>query len=205
MSYIDLHVSGADAGVMTKFSKELGWDKLCFIFDTPKPGEVPKGHFAGFKINAKNDRELMKKINLVSDYDVVLVSGDNTVLRKASTMGEVDVLARPEEAAGHDYMHQRDSGLDKVIVRNCAENDIAVELDFSQVLNSKGSRRARIIGRMAQNIELCQKYGAMIVITSGAKTNKGLRNPKDMASFFSLLGLRNAELSLTEVPKKLLT
>jgi ribonuclease P/MRP protein subunit RPP1 len=95
--------------------------------------------------------------------------------------------------------------LDDVMVRFMAERGIAIELNFSGLLNSYGFGRAQVLGRMRQNIMLARKYGAPLIITSGALDVFGLRTPQDLLSVCLSIGMDagHAKKVLEECPSML--
>ena len=169
-------------------SERLGWTRVV------KPAVV----------SSKNVQQDVRKVR--KDAEVIIVSGDDRINRLASDCWEVDIIGSPEMHDGNDFMHQANSGIDYVIARACAERGIAIELNFSNILNSYGRRRARIMARMAQNVRICRDKRCDVVITSGAKGKHGLRAPRDLMAFGILLGMtpEEAKAAVSENPRKIL-
>ena len=197
----------------------LGWSGICLVkeFDSDFKSFAAEVAVAGKDsgvevlvgalINPKGAEEVQKKArSAVEVADLVLVSGGSEEInRAASECWEVDILCHPERVEGRDLMDQRNSGLDDVMVRFMAERGIAIELDFSGLLNSYGFGRAQILGRMRQNIMLARKYGAPLIITSGATDVFGLRTPQDFLSVCLSIGMDegHAKKVLEEWPSML--
>src|SRR3989344_2945509 len=90
--------------------------------------------------------------------------GDPKINRSAVENKSVDILINPERNSEEDFMHYRNSGLNQVLCKLAKKNDVAIGFNFNYVLNSEGILRSKILGRMMQNVKLCQKYKVKMVI-----------------------------------------
>ena len=99
---------------------------------------------------------------------------------------------------------RKDSGLDHICVRSASENNVAIEINFNEVLNSKN--RSQSLSFLRRNIYLCNKYNAKIITTSGAKSIWEMRSPRELASLTNLLGLdiKSAIDSVSSVPEEII-
>jgi len=113
--------------------------------------------------------------------------------RAVLEQGAADVLFSAERTQPKDYMHQRGSGLNHVLCALARKNNVAIGFSFADVLASKGSERARLLGRMMQNIVLCRKYKVRTVIASFAVDSWQMRSLHDLQAFFRELGMHPAE------------
>jgi RNase P/RNase MRP subunit p30 len=164
VEYIDLHAQPESKDI-ADFAKRLGWSRVI------KPTEVKD----------KNVQEVAKKLR--KEAETIIASGSDDINRLASDCWEIDLIGSPEVHEEGDFMHQLNSGVDYVIAKACAEKGIAVEINFANVLNAYGRRRAQIMARMAQNVRICRDCECNVVITSGAKDKFGLRGPQELAAF----------------------
>ncbi len=154
--------------------------------------------FIGFQ--ARNISELGKLAKIRRQYDVLLVRGSDLNLnRKAVETPEVDILLHPE-------FERRDSGFNHIMAKLAAKNNIAIELNFRDILLSSKNTRAHIIHNMMKNVKLCKKYHVPIIICSGAMSHLQLKDPKILISMGCLLGLElnEAKKSLSEVPENII-
>ena len=94
----------------------------------------------------------------------------------------VDVFVPPE-------LGRKDSGLDHICVKAARENNVAIEVNFREVLESYKKRRVFVLSAIKKNIKLCRNYGTNIVTTSGAVNKWGLRSGRELASISHLLGM----------------
>jgi ribonuclease P/MRP protein subunit RPP1 len=154
--------------------------------------------YIGFE--ARTTLELSKLRKARRSFDVLLVRGhDLNLNRKAVETPEVDILTHPE-------FERRDSGLNHIMAKLAARNNVAIEINFREILLSSKNTRAGIIHKIRSNVELCKKYNAPIIICSGAISHWQLRDPKILASMGCLLGLElcEAKRALSEIPQKII-
>ena len=122
---------------------------------------------------------------------IIIEGGSDKVNRAALSTRNVDILLDPHLGQRHDKMHQRDSGLNQVLLKLAKQNNVAIGFSFKSVLNSKNC--AKDLGRIIQNIQLCRKYKVKIVI----QEFEG-RNRDDVNSLFKVLGMTAKELQISD-------
>ncbi|RLJ04899.1 MAG: ribonuclease P [Candidatus Aenigmatarchaeota archaeon] len=156
----------------------------------------------GVIIRAETESQLKKTVNAVRNKaELILVHGGNyEINRLASEMPEVDILAHPE-------LERRDSGIDHIVARNMGENNVALEINFREILESFKKHRAYVLSNMRRNIYLAKKYNVPIVTTSSAYSIWGMRACRDLASFANLLGLDLPEAiaTVSSTPEQIIT
>ncbi len=138
-----------------------------------------------------------KKIR--NKVELLMVHGGNyDVNRAACENSMIDILCHPE-------LGRRDSGLDHICVKAAQENDVAIEINFREILESYKRQRVYIISSMMKNIKLCRKYNANVITTSGAITKWGMRGGRELAAITHVLGLDlgDAISSLSMLPIEL--
>jgi len=218
MSFYDLHVHSAfsegtsSIEQLASTAKVLGFNGICFAEYFNGEEQIKKLQtelqkvkekvgievFLGFE--ARNSKELNVLANKRKKFDVLLVHGGNLSLnREAVETPEVDILTHPE--AG-----RYDSGLNHVMMKLAAKNDVAIEINFRQVLiNSKKSRN-KILQFMRTNVMLAKKYHTPIIICSGAVTHFELRDPYSLIAMGCQLGLswKEAKESVSKIPQNII-
>lgn len=218
MVYFDMHVHSAFSGgessleQLASTAKELGYAGICFAeyfksLDQSKKlqEEIEKVEqkigieiFLGFE--ARDARELSKLVDIRRKFDVLLVrGGDLNLNRAACETAEVDILTHPE-------YERMDSGLNHVLVKEAARNNIAIEINFREILITNKKTRARILSNIGQNIKLAKKYHAPIIFCSGAISHWELRSPEVLISVACQLGLelKEAKDSISKIPQKII-
>tara|TARA_Y100000310_G_scaffold345757_1_gene469339 strand:+ start:865 stop:1389 length:525 start_codon:yes stop_codon:yes gene_type:complete len=132
--------------------------------------------------------------NVICGKCVKIVEGNSDDKnRKAVSNGANDILMNPEMKCLGDKVHYRVSGLNQVLAKLAKKNDVAVGFGFSFVLNSKGKERARVIGKMKQNVRICRKTGVKMVVCSYANNIKEMRGAKDLIAFARVIGMNGGE------------
>lgn len=113
------------------------------------------------------------------DRAVVCVhGGPEPINRLACTDSRVDVLAHPTHG----------DGVDHVLVRSAADNDVALEFSLARVLRAAGGRRVRALRRLRTLRELLEKYDAPHVVSADAASHLQLRAPRELAAVGSVVG-----------------
>lgn len=141
--------------------------------------------------------ELAKKVR--NKVEVLMVhGGDYDINRAACENSMIDILCHPE-------LGRRDSGLDHICVKSAQENNVAIEINFREILESYKRQRVYTLSAMKRNIKLCKKYNADIITTSGAVTKWSMRGGRELAAMTHLLGLDlgKAILSVSTIPMEI--
>jgi len=128
--------------------------------------------------------ELAKQAEKVRNRaEILMVHGGNYDINRAACENPlVDILCHPELGRG-------DSGLDHIVVKAAADNNVAIEINFREILESYKRQRVHILSSMRKNVKLCSKYEANIITASGAISKWNLRSGRDLAAITYLLGL----------------
>lgn len=217
MSFYDLHVHSAfsegtsSIEQLASTAKILGYAGICFAEYYKGEEQIKKLALEMQRVKSKIGIEVFlgfearnsKELNILSGkrkkFDILLVhGGDVSLNREAVGTPEVDILTHPEE-------NRYDSGLNHVMMKLAAKNDVAVEMNFREVLISSMKSRSKILQSMRANIALARKYHVPIIICSGAVSHWELRDPMSMASLGSQIGLEPnlATDSISKVPEKI--
>ncbi len=173
-------------------ARKLGYAGLVLVYPSLEAAKNSPKAPAGLKVRAAVLAEPKKAFDLRSRGVIAFVKcsdQDRMVLER----GSADVLFSAESTQPRDYIHQRGSGLNQVLCALARKNRVAIGFSFSDILASRGSQRAQMIGRMMQNIMLCRKYKVRMLIGSFAKDPWKMRSPHDLRSFFVVLGMNQAE------------
>lgn len=146
----------------------------------------------GFLVNQKNLGKASKKSNLLvvisSDKDRFFIDGK-----------KIKLIYGFEMSPKKDYLHQRASGLNHILCELIKKNDIAVGFSYSMLLGKDTKTIPVYIGRLLQNIGLCEKYKVKTIIASFAVNPWEMRPPHDIINLFSLLKMdgRKVKESIT--------
>lgn len=145
----------------------------------------------------KNANELEKRLNQPG-LKIVLAENDG-IIRAALENKKTDILLIGERIEEKDFMHNRNSGLNKVLCDLAKKNNIIIAFSFSQMLNSRD--KPKLLGRVMQNIMLCRKFKTKTLVATFAKNKWEMRTKHDLASLMKCLGMTpgQAKSSLEEL------
>jgi ribonuclease P/MRP protein subunit RPP1 len=218
MHYFDLHIHSAFSGgnssleQLSSTAKELGYSGICFAeyfknYDKIKSlyehtekikNNIGMEIFLGFE--ARNRKEIDKLSAIKKKFDVLLVRGGDLELNRiACETPQVDILTHPE-------YERFDSGLNHVLMKLAAKNNVAIEINFREILIASKGTRSKILSNIENNIRLAKKFHAPVILCSGAISHFELRSPECMISIASQLGLElnDAKNSMSKIPEKIL-
>ena len=140
-------------------------------------------------IDTDNLDEARKAIEKLYGRGIVIVRGGNDSFnRKILENKKVDVLLSPEHGYKKDRLRQRDSGLNHVLCRIASQNNIAIGIDFQEILNKQGEGKRQLaehLARIMQNIKLCKKAKTNMILM-----NKSGGDDYDLRAFLTTLGMQ---------------
>ena len=218
MQAYDLHVHSAFSGgessleQLAKTAKQLGYGGVCLVFyykDKRQKdiilAEIEKLKkqikfeiYLGFE--ARTIKELRFLAKRRKNFDILLARGGDLRLNRAAVeTAEVDILTHPE-------YERNDSGLNHVLVKLAAKNNVAIEVNFREILTSTKKTRSKVLSNIQSNIKLAKKYRAPIILCSGSISHWELRDPQVLISMATQLGLtlKEAKESITKIPSKII-
>jgi ribonuclease P/MRP protein subunit RPP1 len=208
---IQTDISGGESslGHIIHFAEKFGFNGIVIcgkpeflnqIKEAIKVAEPDIEVYAGVKIEAKDPQEMR---NLVNKYReeaaiVVVAGGDYDINRAACENPKVDILAHPEKG-------RMDGGLDEASVKFAANNNVAIGIDFAEILHSFRRGRSYNLSHISKNVMLCKEFGAHIILSSGARSKWDMRNPRELIAVGTVLGmeLNKAFDSMSTIPEKM--
>ena len=141
-------------------------------------------------IKPKTVRELYSETAKAKGF--VIVEGyDEKVNRAAVESKKINMLLNPERCFNEDKMHYRLSGLNDVLCKLASKNKVAIGIDFEHLKKLNENERINALGKVMQNVSLCNKYNVKQYIVY--RDNK---NEKDLKCFGLLLGMKNGGINL---------
>ena len=136
--------------------------------------------------NPSEIRKIVRKYRKKSSCISVL-GGDLKVNRTSLENIQIDVLSKP-------YLKRYDSGLNHVLAKEAKDNNVAVELVFSDVLKSYLTHRSKVLANFRDIYKLHRKYDFPLILSSGAESVFDLRTVKDFQAVFTQSGLSQLEV-----------
>ena len=190
----DIAIPKNNEAEFIEVAAKLGIKKLCFLYDFNEYDEE--------KMQKKNP--LMKNYNGVDIETGIIVNQKNIskaaqksklLVAKSSDQDRFFIESKKikliygfEEVHKRDYIHQRASGLNHTLCEIAKKNNVAIGFSYSSLFNKSGQAASMIIGRMMQNITLCEKYKVKMIIGSFSEKPYGMASPHDIISLFKILG-----------------
>ncbi len=135
-------------------------------------------------INSENMNEVRKDIekNFKNGFKIAVYSKSDEFNRKILENKKVDFFIISEKV-NKGRLKQRDSCLNHVLCKLAVENNIAICINFNDLNNLNEVELSEKIAQISQEIKLCKKYGAKIILIN----IKG-KNFADLRSFLLTLG-----------------
>ncbi len=170
-----------------KIAELLGID-LCFVYPSPqKPLKSKKIKTYSAVLCTE------KTINKNKNHFTLMHCTDQNSIRAILEQHKPNLLFGMESAKHSDFIHHRASGLNQVHAALAKKNDVIIGFDFNSLLAANPEKRAKIMGRLSQNIRFARKFKFPICIASFAHDPYHLRSPPDLAAFYHELGMHPSE------------
>jgi ribonuclease P/MRP protein subunit RPP1 len=146
-----------------------------------------------------NKPSLIREVKNRNLKALIYVQGGSLKINRFALEIGVDALISPE-------FGRRDSGLDHVLARLAAKNDVAIGFSLAPLLRANPYERANILKFMMRNWRLIEKYKVPRFLTSSAESFWEVRAPRDLASFGIAIGMEipQAKASISFYPRKIL-
>ena len=130
-----------------------------------------------------------KNLNKASKLSKLLVVKSSDKDRFFIESKKLKIIYGFEETFKKDYLHHRASGLNQIICEIARKYDVYFGFSYSSLLNKPDQIASLIIGRMMQNIRICQKYNVKTIIGSFSGKPFDMRASHDIMALFKLLGM----------------
>ena len=209
------HLSGGENTIqeIADFAKKLGYagiiinddfeslEKIEQLKEEISQVETDLEIYPGTTIRMENVKNISDFKNILSKVRekvliVTVAGGDYRINRAACEDPRIDILTHPE-------LGRTDSGLDEPILKSASVNNVVIEINFREILNSFRKPRSYILNHVAANIRLCDHFRIPMIISSDAKSAWELRPPREMVSMANSLGLDlgKAFAAVTSIPQ----
>ncbi len=171
-------------------ARRLGYSGLCFLYEEKSNPSTKLSALQSKLTSFTLYSGIMgKKVKTKSNSDFVF---STTATRKLVQTG-FTALFDVEESS--DGMHQRRSGLNQVICKEMHLHHVAYGINVNKAIAHP--QRSQHLGRIMQNIVLCEKYQVPILVGSFAKRPLEMRNCEDVISLLRILGINDARGCVT--------
>ena len=158
---------GNEKELLTQAIK-LGWKKPLLCYNKlPTSPPVPCGLFV---------RQAPKK----RKKDVIYIHKATPSVRGVLERGTIAIVYNLEFLEEKDAMFQRRAGFNHVFAKIAKRNNITIAFLLTEL--QKAKKKHVILGRAAQNLRICKKYGVPYIIASGASHPIDLRGKNDVGA-----------------------
>ncbi|MCD6368094.1 MAG: hypothetical protein J7L45_03355 [Candidatus Aenigmarchaeota archaeon] len=197
MKFYDLHVHVNDPDKIdeiVEMAQRLGFygigltvttlEELKKLKETIKKVNTNIDLITSVEIIASGTRDLKRKVSKFRKMAEVIIvyGGEYNINRIAAEDERVDIISHPE-------YKRKDSGLDEIIARSAKERNVAIEINFNEILETYRKIRSHVFNHMMKNISICKKHNTMMVISSDAKSPWEMRDPRELSSIGQILGM----------------
>ncbi len=134
-------------------------------------------------ITETNFDKVRKLIKENKDKEIIFSSDDDELNRKILEKEEIKILLLNMEKR-KDFQKQRNSGLNQVLAKLAKKKDIIIGINLDEIINSESKQKARILARISQNVELCNKNKLKMKFIG-----KNQRNIYDLKALGLVLGM----------------
>jgi len=176
-------------------AEKLGYSGVCFVYDFSS---------ADVKKIQQKIEKLRKKSKKVNVYLGFVANAGNCakarnscelVLLKSSDKNhdnlekkDFDVIFDLEMNPMKDTMHYRVSGLNQVLCSLAVKKKKIIGINLRNIIDAEN--KSQVIGRIMQNVMLCSKHKAKMIIFSGASKALQMKGYHDLISLMAVLGMK---------------
>jgi ribonuclease P/MRP protein subunit RPP1 len=186
--YIDLHINPktGEAERLITEAKYLGYNCVASTVNIRPETSIDIDVATRVDLEPRRGSDLLDQLKKVrSRFEVVAVKCTNKdVARQAAKDHRVDILLFSE-----DLTIRRNARLDTQEAQLASEVGCCYEINASELLFSGENRLARLTNVIKRELEIARRFDIPIILSSGASTSIGLREPKALAAMTFLLDI----------------
>ena len=191
--YLNLNYTYADFDESIQYLDDLNEELSNIEFNETYRNKKTNFDYAkvsmGINILSSNSNEIRKITNKYrekSNY-ISCLGGDLKINRFVCENYKIDVLSRP-------YYKRRDSGMNHVLAKEAAKNNVAIELCFRDILNNHLRYRANVIASFKEILMFHRKFNFPLILTTDSKSIYDIRSTRDIVAFFKSIGFNDKEI-----------
>ena len=119
-----------------------------------------------------------------NNCEIIFSSNNDELNRKVLEKIPINILLI-NQTKRKDRQKQRDSGFNQVLAKIAKKKNTTIGIKLDEIIDSKAKQKAEILGRIIQNIKLCNKNKLKMNFIS----QKYKRDSKDLKSLGLVLGM----------------
>lgn len=203
--FFDLNIRGSSLENNVKLARQAslyGWEHINFSYNQNDFKDALSirdelkdnlGDMIDFdytlEIKSTNINEIKRSVNKFRDkvLCISVIGGDLKVNRAVLENMRIDVLSRP-------YLKRYDSGLNHILAKEALNNNVAVELCYSDILKSFLAPRSKVLSNIRDVYTLYRKFDFPLILSSRAESIFDIKTTMDFISVFKQTGLSDSEI-----------
>lgn len=136
-------------------------------------------------INEANYEKAIKEIKKNKDRKIIF-STDDELNRKILEKEKIDILLLNQKDR-KDFQKQQNSGFNQVMAKIAKNNKVEIGINLDEIIESSSKQKSLILGRLKQNIRLCNKAKLNMKFITQKQENQ--RNIYDLKSLGLVMGM----------------
>lgn len=134
-------------------------------------------------ISTSNLQQAKNQIHIAKKKQIVIKAQNIEFNRKILEYGRFQILLSPElsQDIKKDGLKQINSGLNHVLAKIAAKNNIAIGIDIQDLSQKEKKQKAIIMSKIKQNIKVCRKANCKLALLN-------YKDKKDAFEFLISLG-----------------
>jgi len=199
--FADLHLRFPKNGLneleeMLRRSSDLGYFTVAVAFNQNMKEEIKQTRAIcsdlGIDLVTRTDLEpntageLLKVLKgLRPRFEIIAVKcSTRSVARQAAKDRRVDLLNFPTDSVQRERLY-----FDSHEAVLASGSLSALEINVSTILGAKASHRARLLATMRREVMEARRLRVPFIISSGAENLYGVKTPRDLAAFLTLIDI----------------
>jgi len=138
-------------------------------------------------ITGKDFQRIRQEIKKHQEKKIIFFSDNDELNRKIIEKENIGIMML-NLSKRKDFLKQKNSGLNHILAKIAKKNNISIGINLDEIINSKPKDKAKILGRLMQNIELCKKNKVQMHFVSAEDKGKN-KDIYDLKSLGLVLGM----------------
>lgn len=130
-------------------------------------------------ITGKDFQKIRQEIKKHQDKTIIFSSDNDELNRKVIEKENISLLML-NLSKRKDFLKQKNSGLNHVLTKIIKKSNISIGINLDEIINSEPKEKAKILGRLIQNIELCKKNKVKMHFISKENNKKDIYDLKSL-------------------------
>ncbi len=137
-------------------------------------------------IKESNFEKARKTIRENRDKIIIFSSDDDEFNRKILEKEKINILLI-NLSGKKDFQKQRNSGFNQVMAKLAKKNNVAIGINFDELIEANSFEKSKILARIQQNIKLCNKNKLKMKFI--IQNSKNQRDVYDLKALGLVLGM----------------